>query len=154
MTEHIQQTIIPFGVRHSNLVYDLLGLLAEPKNFFEFFRGYVSAVDFTLDDDEEWKGVRWHENAVEAAVRDTVAFFNAHWYKLGGLYWTAGTRFLYARNGDGITFMDDSFPEYGKEFQEAARAFGSLDAYKGDDGLLHTGSEIRYHLAGVMNLED
>lgn len=50
----------------------------------------------------------------------------------------AGRDFWYTRNGHGCGFWDGDWPEpYATTLTEAARAFGSVDAYLGDDGKVY-----------------
>lgn len=50
--------------------------------------------------------------------------------RLGQLFW-------YARNGHGVSFLDDGDAPCLDSLQEAARAIGSRDVYFGDDGMVH-----------------
>jgi len=51
---------------------------------------------------------------------------------------TAGRDFWYTRNGHGCGFWDGDWPEpYATQLTDAARAFGNVDAYLGDDGRVY-----------------
>jgi hypothetical protein len=50
--------------------------------------------------------------------------------RLGQLFW-------YARNGHGVTFMDDGDAACLRALQEAARKWSQVDTYLGDDGLIY-----------------
>ena len=155
MPEYAQRTIVPFMPDHVELVYSSLDPKAFPSTYFDFLRGYIRAADSDLEDGERWSGIRWHRDAVTAAVLDTVKFFNAHRRQLNELYFRAGVHFAEARSGGGVTFEDtwDEFVELGEALQKDAQTYRELDAYLGDDVLLHSGSEIRHCLAGTMKLE-
>lgn len=45
--------------------------------------------------------------------------------------------FLLTRNGHGAGFWDRGLGELGERLSEAAKAWGSADAYEGDDGLVY-----------------
>lgn len=50
----------------------------------------------------------------------------------------AGRDFWYTRNGHGCGFWDGDWPEpYATALTDAARAFGNVDAYLGDDGRVY-----------------
>ena len=50
----------------------------------------------------------------------------------------AGRDFWYTRNGHGCGFWDGDWPEpYASELTDAAKAFGEVDAYLGDDGRVY-----------------
>lgn len=50
----------------------------------------------------------------------------------------AGHDFWLTRNGHGVGFWDGDWPEpYASQLTDAAKAFGSADAYLGDDGKVY-----------------
>jgi hypothetical protein len=157
MPTYKQQTIKRIMPYHVDLIYRLVGHLNKYAiNAYHFFlKSYLETVDFQLPDEDDFRGVVWHGDAIEAAIRDTAKFFLAEPTAIGNLPTRAGECFAYARDGAGIAFTDTytDFGEDAKRLQKLAQGFESVDAYKGSDGFLHTGSEIRYHLAGVMKLE-
>jgi hypothetical protein len=48
-----------------------------------------------------------------------------------------GHNFWLSRNGHGAGFFDDVFGELGDKLQRAAKVYGTVDLYVGDDGRIH-----------------
>lgn len=83
---------------------------------------------------------------------DCVRFFDANWDAIElaietgevvcgpdfDAYGRAGHDFWLTRCGHGCGFWDGDWPEpYAKQLTDAARAFGNVDLYVGDDGSIH-----------------
>lgn len=125
-----------------------------------FTRGYIEALFFTEGDEPgRWFGES-HDSpdlkgfadlAPEALARiitDCAAFQDRNaWTAMmredGDLgprpsLRTGGMDFWYTRNGHGAGFWDGDWPEpYASDLTAAAKAFGSVDAYLGDDGKVY-----------------
>lgn len=50
-----------------------------------------------------------------------------------------GHDFWLTRNGHGAGFWDGDYKDYGDALTAAAKAFGGIDLYVGDDGLIYAG---------------
>ncbi len=72
---------------------------------------------------------------IEAEVRD---FCEANADDLAGLSPDdIGHNFLLSRNGHGAGFFDRGWGERGNRLQDAARRYGDMSAYVGDDDKVH-----------------
>ena len=49
----------------------------------------------------------------------------------------AGHDFWLTRNGHGTGFWDGDWPVHGDKLTQLAQAYGEIDVYEGDDGLIH-----------------
>lgn len=49
----------------------------------------------------------------------------------------AGNDFWYDRNGHGVGFWDRDLGDVGDKLSDAAKVYGSIDLYRGDDGKLY-----------------
>lgn len=78
-----------------------------------------------------------------AKFQRTGAWYEVNWIEDEGdlpsdMDAQAGRDFWYTRNGHGVGFWDGDWPEpYATALTEAADAFGSVDAYLGDDGKVY-----------------
>ena len=70
--------------------------------------------------------------------RDCVAFMRDHADDIGGDMERAGHDFWLTRNHHGAGFWDGDWDdEVGERLTEASHAYGSVDLYVGDDGLIY-----------------
>lgn len=77
-------------------------------------------------------------DALASAIADCKAFQEAHADDLSGLdSEQAGHDFWLTRNGHGAGFWDRGLGELGERLSKASEAYGSVDLYVGDDGLIH-----------------
>lgn len=130
------------------------------KWFRQFTNAYVTAMLWSTsgDDDEHLDATHGPENISLAAskqiVRDCRKFWDAHSdlledanieertrAKLECEAWEyAGHDFWLTRSGSGVGFWDgDWLGEAGEALDKAARSFGNVDPYVGDDGLIYLG---------------
>jgi hypothetical protein len=113
-----------------------------------FTRGYITAAMWTLTDDdgEPCDHLGLHDVAPETiaqAIADCRAFQEAHRADLDEATdeqkdrtdESHGHDFWLTRNGHGTGFWDRGYSaELGETLTRAAKAFGSVDWYVGDDG--------------------
>jgi len=72
-------------------------------------------------------------------VNDCKAFQEAHADDIGSESERAGHDFWLTRNGHGAGFWDGDWEDdVGERLTEASHAYGSVDFYVGDDGLLYS----------------
>ncbi len=119
----------------------------------EFTQGYVHAIFFTEchSDSPELQDATFADLAPEtlaAIVEDCAAFqaaradLLARASQLGEAQACydnerAGTDYWFTRNGHGAGFWDRGLGEVGAELTKAAKADGSRDIYRGDDGKVY-----------------
>ena len=134
------------------------GSAADAARFNElpgFVRGYIEAAYFTntgTGDDAEsgLQDASFGELSGEALAQacDTCAAFQTRAAGLLALAYTrdgyddeaAGRDFWYTRNGHGVGYWDRdalAFDSLGEKLSSIARNFGSVDLYRGDDGLIY-----------------
>lgn len=78
--------------------------------------------------------------ALEQAKADCDGFIEANEADLEEIAGAqAGHDFWLTRNGHGAGFWDRGLGEPGERLSAAARAYGSMHLYVGDDGLIHHG---------------
>ncbi len=121
----------------------------------EFVQGYIEACFFTdtgTVDDNDLKNVTvddLSEDAWRNIKRDCQKFldtlpkddFGNTWYDFVIEYHdydeaSCGRDFWYGRNGYGVGFEDRGLGELGEKLAAHARAFRSVDLYRGVDGLV------------------
>ena len=72
-------------------------------------------------------------------ISDCKAFQEAHADDIGSELERAGHDFWLTRNGHGAGFFDGDWEDdVGERLTEASHAYGSVDFYVGDDGLLYS----------------
>lgn len=112
----------------------------------EFTQGYITAMFWT--DEAELEGGSVAELAPEALqslVDDCQAFQTCNavdleaYQEAGRDLEHAGHDFWLTRNGHGTGFWDRGMDELGVRLSLAARPFGEVYAYRGDDGLIYHG---------------
>lgn len=114
----------------------------------EFTQGYIEAMFFTetgTSDDGDMENATVADLAEETWRRiesdckrfmDNVVIVVA----IDGREGEAGRDFWYTRNGHGAGFWDGDWPEpFAGMLSAAARGFGAVDLYMGDDGKLYFG---------------
>lgn len=89
--------------------------------------------------DENFDVDDFSKEAVEEAIKECDDFIKANKADLESVGNPSrhGFDFWLSRNGHGAGFFDRGYGAVGKRLQEAARVYGSLDLYAGDDGLLY-----------------
>lgn len=77
--------------------------------------------------------------AVDQAITECDDFVRANKEDLESIGTRAqhGHDFSLSRNGHGAGFFDRGYGDVGERLQEAARVYGSIEVYQGDDGLLY-----------------
>lgn len=113
-----------------------------------FVQGYIHAIFFTEchGDNPELESATFADmdaTTLKTAVEDCEAFQEAHADLLEQVYSDrydaecAGTDFWFTRNGHGAGYWDRGLGKPGDALADAARAYGSADLYRGDDGRLY-----------------
>jgi hypothetical protein len=116
----------------------------------EFTQGYVSAIFWTeCNDDRRDEGLAdmTFADLPPKVLADIIAecddFQVANARSLSKAYGDrygegmAGADFWLTRNGHGAGFWDRGLGKHGEDLTKAAKAYGSSDAYVGDDGKLY-----------------
>lgn len=86
------------------------------------------------------EGLEGRKVALETMVKaanDCAAFVAANEAAIAGRYEEAGHDFWLTRNGHGAGFWDGDWPEAGDALTVAAKAFGEVNLYVGDDGFVY-----------------
>lgn len=113
-----------------------------------FTRAYIEAALFAeTDNSDESGGEPLDRNygiediAPECLAqmrKDCDAFSSTHWDMIAADEERAGHDFWLTRNGHGAGFWDGDWPEdVGDALTEASKAFGEVNLYVGDDGLIY-----------------
>lgn len=108
-----------------------------------FTRAYIEAAlwSSTDDDGESLDLYTVDDLAPETLAEmkaDCEAFQSEHEADIGGDLERAGHHFWLTRNRHGAGFWDgDWIEEVGKRLTKASHAYGEVDLYVGDDGLIH-----------------
>jgi hypothetical protein len=119
-----------------------------------FTRGYIEAAFFTesgSSDDGDMKDATFADLAPETFVKmeaDCAKFLEGGRLLIDKAQASAagapddsqaGRDFWYTRNGHGCGFWDGDWPEpFGDDLTLGAKAFGTCDLYRGDDGLIYS----------------
>ncbi len=110
----------------------------------DFTRGYVACIEWLLDDETRDDATGFAPETVAAIIEACKAFQAdnaadlAHAYDhFGYTESAAGHDFWLTRNHHGAGFWDRGLEDTGKQLTVAAHAYGSRDAYTGDDGLIY-----------------
>ena len=111
-----------------------------PDDLDEFTKAYLEAVIFT--DDEEWEEdspvPEFSEEFLERARQDCKKFQEENADLLEELdTQQCGHDFWLTRCGHGAGFWDRGLGEVGDKLTEAAKKFGNIDTYGGDDGRIY-----------------
>jgi hypothetical protein len=151
------------SLRHAVEVYDNVVTEAEsPKKVFrqaankarqgtasapeheEFLSGYVAAALWSSHDDrypdENLEGEELAPATEERMRVDCLAFLNDNYERIkAGTHSMAhaGGDFWLSRCGHGCGFFDGGYGGHEYDLQDAARAWGNIDLYVGDDGLVY-----------------
>ena len=99
---------------------------------------YMQAIEFT--EAEELQGADFSPVARDRIASDVLGFVGLCEREGRGSEWDDegfGIDFWLSRNGHGAGFFDRGRQHDGEWLQEMARAYGSCDAYRGDDGLIY-----------------
>lgn len=122
----------------------------------EFTRAYAECALWSSTDgdkplDEDYGIEDIAPECLAQMIKDCADFREANKYlsnsdrPIEGEFWTdsqAGHDFWLSRNGHGCGFYDrfstGPMAELGDQLQEAARVYGSVDLYVGDDGLIYS----------------
>jgi hypothetical protein len=132
------------GMQQRNPNYDFLDI----GDLDQFTRDYLETVIFTeeerLREEAEQNGLDpdehsfdFSQEALERAKIDCEKFQaeNAEAIETGE---HAGHDFWYTRNGHGVGFWDGDWEEpWATQLDNASKAFGHIDVYLGDDGLIY-----------------
>lgn len=112
----------------------------KPDQFTTICAGAVEAACFTFLGDGDVSADELSLDALNRIAADAADFGcdNAELIRAAGLDGRrSGQLFWYARNGHGVTFMDEDDNETTRALQAAAEAFGELDLYRADNGEIH-----------------
>ncbi len=115
----------------------------------KFTRAYIEAALWSSTDNSDASGglpldfsFGVEEIAPEtlaSILDDCTAFQEAHANDIGDNLVQAGHDFWLTRNHHGAGFWDGDWPDdVGERLTEASHAFGSVDLYVGDDGLIYS----------------
>lgn len=117
-----------------------------------FTQGYVEALFFTEHDQGNAGFADLAPEALAQIIQDCAKFQASDAYKAVEAtndgshpdHWACpgdehgGHDFWLTRNGHGAGFWDGDWPEpYATELDKAAKSFGQVDVYLGDDGKVH-----------------
>lgn len=115
-----------------------------------FTKGYLDAMFFTIDEDlNQCTLADLSDETMSAIFLDCERFKRDNAETLAAAIETcirafavnegdAGIDFWFTRNGHGSGFWAGYWPEpYATQLDEAAKNYGSVDLYQGDDGLLY-----------------
>lgn len=109
----------------------------------EFTRAYIACAlwSSTTDDgtplDEDHTAEDIDAGTLAQMVSDCAEFQRANAADIDGRESSAGHDFWLTRNGHGAGFWDGDWPDAGDRLTAAAKIFGEVDIYKGDDGKLY-----------------
>jgi len=109
----------------------------------EFLGAYIEAMFFTdgAEDGHELYGKTIPDMSfdfVTRTIKDCAIFETAHERDIDGNAKQAGHDFWLTRNGHGAGFWDGDWSEdAGKYMTDTSKAFGEVDVYVGDDGLIY-----------------
>ena len=112
----------------------------------DFLRGYIECIYFTDtgDLDQPEADAELSDDARALCVADCLEFQRREALPLAHAYAhhdyeavQAGRDFWFTRNGHGVGFWDRGLGAVGDTLSTAARSWGSLSAYAGDDGLIY-----------------
>ena len=107
-----------------------------PEDLDEFTKAYLEAIAFT--DEEELSDAEFSEEFLERARQDCKKFQEENAVLLQGLdTQQCGHDFWLTRCGHGAGFWDSGLGEVGDKLTEAAKKFGNIDTYIGDDGRIY-----------------
>jgi hypothetical protein len=100
-----------------------------------------SSTDFDGTPLDEGHGIHdFHPTATRALIGDLEAFIEAEAADIAASGLTAqqvGHDFWLTRNGHGAGFWDRGLGEIGDRLSEAAKVYGGVDLYIGDDGAIY-----------------
>lgn len=107
-----------------------------------FTKGYIEAMLWSSTDEHgeplDSQSRDLSPEAQKQAERDCGIFSNEQWEHLMVLDAAqCGHDFWLTRNGHGAGFWDRGLGDVGKRLTEACKAWGSVDPYVGDDGLVY-----------------
>jgi hypothetical protein len=110
----------------------------------EFTTAYIECALWSSCDenDEPLDGVFGIDDiapeTLASIMEDCFCFRMEHGTDFAGLEGRAGHDFWLSRNGHGAGFFDGPYPDaIGRKLQDAARVWGSVDLYIGDDGRIY-----------------
>lgn len=114
-----------------------------------FTKSYIeTALWSSTDESDESGGSPFDDNygiediapeTLAGIIEDCQAFQQAHGDDIGGELERAGHDFWLTRNGHGAGFWDGDWEDdIGERLTEASHAYGSVDLYVGDDGLIYS----------------
>jgi len=110
-----------------------------------FTAAYLECAFWSSTDDEDQPMDRNYAiadlapEALQRAIDDCAAFQAEHSDAIGDRDAQAGHDFWLTRNGHGAGFWDGDWPIVGDALTEAAKAYGAIDLYVGDDGAVYFG---------------
>jgi hypothetical protein len=89
--------------------------------------------------DADFGIVDFAPETLERMLADCQEFTDAHWDIVNHDLVRAGGDFWLTRNRHGVGFWDGDWGDRGDALTAAARAFGEVYLYMGDDGLIYMG---------------
>jgi hypothetical protein len=113
-----------------------------PQGNNTFTRTYFEAMEWTdcnSDNPELASATAWAPELIASAVADCTTFQEANTDDLAelGNDEQAGVDFWLTRNGHGAGFWDRGNGALGDRLAAAAKIYGTVDLYAGDDGLIY-----------------
>jgi hypothetical protein len=106
-----------------------------------FTRAYFEAMEWTdchNDNEELLNADGWSDELIASSEADCADFQEANADDLADLDMEqAGIDFWLTRNRHGAGFWDRGLGDVGDRLTDAAHAYGSVDLYAGDDGLIY-----------------
>lgn len=115
----------------------------------KFTTAYIEAALWSSTDNSDESGGRPLDfnygvediapETIASILDDCKAFQEAHANDIGDNLEQAGHDFWLTRNHHGAGFWDGDWPDdVGERLTEASHAFGNVDLYVGDDGLIYS----------------
>jgi hypothetical protein len=103
----------------------------------DFTDAYIECALWSSGD--EWSMAQLSDDACLTMQRDCAAFYSKHMDLVENEAAKAGHDFWLTRCGHGAGFWDGDWPEPAATIlTDASKAFGNVDLYVGDDGLIYS----------------
>jgi len=115
----------------------------EDQNFLTFYAAVVECANWAdCSPDSEIHGASWSVELHDRLKADCFSFWcRMHYYidneKGNKTPDQAGHDFWLTRQGHGAGFWDGGWQNYGELLTSLSKAYGALELYEGEDGLIH-----------------
>jgi hypothetical protein len=104
-----------------------------------FTQAYLETLAFTEEGDTHDPGMEAiSAELIESSARDCARFQEENQELIYGDEAWAGHDFWLTRNRHGAGFWDGGWPEHGDQLTRAAHAFGPVECYTTEDGVLYS----------------